>query len=220
MVTDRTSDGTGLVDVAGVAGDRRDRSVGTVGAQRPAVTLAEPEHGVSHREDLRRGAVVVVEADDLGPREAAVEAGEERRVGPVPRIDGLVRIANDTEVDRLGGGRVTLDPEPALEQAVLRRVDVLELVDEQVAEAPPLASGEGLVGLERLDAAHEQVVEVDHAAAVLLILVAGVHLGHRLDTEWRLALKPGHFGHVGRRHDEPGLRPFDLAHHIDRLHAA
>ena len=60
---------------------------------------------------------------------------------------------------------------------MLDRVDVLELVDEQVPEPPPLSGGERPVVLDRLGQPEQQVVEVDQAALALLGLVAAVDVG-------------------------------------------
>ena len=57
---------------------------------------------------------------------------------------------------------------PRLEQPELQRVDVLELVDEEVAEAPALGGGEAGVALDGAGARAEQVVEVDDVASVAL----------------------------------------------------
>src|SRR5207248_6437867 len=97
-------------------------------------------------------------------REAVLEAREVGGVGAVPPEDRLVRIADDTEVVAVAA--------PALEQSELHGVDILELVDEQVAEPPALAGGKGVVGLERSGAQQQEVVEVDDTAPALVLLVA------------------------------------------------
>jgi hypothetical protein len=60
--------------------------------------------------------------------------GEVAGVGAVPGVDGLVRVADDAQVVR--------SPSQASQQVELERVDVLELVDEEVPEAPVLGGGE------------------------------------------------------------------------------
>ena len=56
----------------------------------------------------------------------------------------------------------------------MRGVDVLELVDEHMAEPPALGSSELRIAVEGGAAQEQQVVEVDHPAAPLLLLVGGV----------------------------------------------
>src|SRR5437870_4228476 len=68
--------------------------------------------------------------------------------------------------------------EPPVQQSGLRGRDVLELVDEEVAEPPALGDGELGVSLERIGAQPDQVVEVDESLAPLLALVPRVQVGH------------------------------------------
>ncbi len=67
--------------------------------------------------------------------------------------------------------------EPRREQAELQRGGVLELVDEEVPEAPALPGREVVVARDAVGAPDEHVVEVDQAPFALLRLVAGVELG-------------------------------------------
>ena len=154
-------------------------------------------------EDLRRRAVAALELDDLGRGPVAVDVEQEAGVGAVPPVDRLLRVAH-------GGDVVAVAP-PRLEQPELQRVHVLELVDEQVAEAPALGGGEAVVLLEGAGAQREQVVEVDEPAALLARLVGGVDLGDQLGLERRLGGSPRHdrLGVVVRG-DHPGLGPLDL----------
>ena len=93
-------------------------------------TTRRAQHGGGHRHDLGGAAVVLVEADDLGPAQQLGQAGEQRGVGAVEPVDGLVRVADDEEVGIVG--------EHGGEEAELGGVDVLHLVDEEV---PACASG-------------------------------------------------------------------------------
>ena len=69
-----------------------------------------------------------------------------------------LRVAHHAEVGPLAA--------PAPQQPELERVDVLELVDEEVPEPPALRGGELVVGLDQVAAAQpQQVVEVDHGVA-------------------------------------------------------
>ncbi len=60
---------------------------------------------------------------------------------------------------------------------MLQRIEVLELVDEHVAPAPPLDLRERRVAFDGVGATGQQVVEIDQASADLLVLVAGVQAG-------------------------------------------
>ena len=117
-------DGLGLVAVGRVTGHRRRHPGGPVGAQ-PRVVA---EHGVGHRQDLGRRAVVVVEAQHGGAGEVLRELGEEADVGAVPAEDALVGVAHHAEVVAVAA--------PTLQETELGGVDVLELVDEEVTETP------------------------------------------------------------------------------------
>jgi hypothetical protein len=66
---------------------------------------------------------------------------------------------------------------PGVEQVELQGVHVLELVHEQVAEAPALGGGEGGIVVQGVAAQLEQVVEVDQAVLALVLLVTGVVAG-------------------------------------------
>ncbi|MEZ5262084.1 MAG: hypothetical protein R2755_09955 [Acidimicrobiales bacterium] len=105
------------------------------------------------------GAVVGAQLHDLPAVEQLDQPVEEGGVGAVPPVDRLVGVTHRAQV--------TVRPEPRQQQFELQRVHVLELVDEEVAEAVALGLGEGRVGSERLGAALEQVVEVHQAAAPL-----------------------------------------------------
>ncbi len=70
----------------------------------------------------------------LVPRKQVGEAVQQRGVGAVEAVDGLVRVADDEEVGLVGQHRG--------QEAELRGVDVLHLVDEEVAGAPADGVGE------------------------------------------------------------------------------
>ena len=129
--------------------------------------------------DLRRRAVVALERDRLGARDAVRELGDQRGVGPVPRVDRLVRVADDAQVEPIAP--------PRLEQPELQRVHVLELVDEQMAELPALRARELGIGLDAVRAQPQQIVEVDEALVALLLLVAVVQVGHRVRIHRRVS---------------------------------
>ena len=84
------------------------------------------DHRVRGSEDRVRRAVVLLERDDLGAGEVALELEDVADVRAAKRVDRLIRVADDEEVAVLLGEQ--------LEQAVLRVVRVLVLVDEDVPE--------------------------------------------------------------------------------------
>ena len=95
---------------------------------------------------------------------------------------------------------------------MLQRVDVLELVHEQVAEAPADGGGIGRIALQLGDAVREQIVEVDQAALVLELFVGRVVLGH-LGGRERGAPRRG-CPRVRRRRQLLGPGPVDLRRHL------
>ena len=86
---------------------------------------------------------------------AGAEAEEVLGRGTGERVDGLGRVADDAQVVAL--------PQPRVEQGLLQPVDVLVLVDDEVAVLAARRPGD-LVVLPQ-DADHEQqdVLEVDDA---------------------------------------------------------
>ena len=84
--------------------------------------------------DLRRAAVVAGQRDDGDAREPLLDVEQRRRVGAVPAVDRLAVIADEADV-----GATVAD---GVEQRELQRVEVLRLVDEQVAEPPAHDVGE------------------------------------------------------------------------------
>ena len=111
-------------------------------------------------------------------------------------------VADDAQVETVAS--------PGLEQLHLQRVDVLELVDEQVPEAPPLGGCEPGVGLHVVAAQPQQVVEVDQPPAALLVLVALVQLGHPLGRAGDPPPGRGDRCHVAVGAGQAGLGPLDL----------
>ena len=70
-----------------------------------------------------------------------------------------------------------------VDETRLERVDVLELVDEEMAEAPAHDVAERRVPADEVDDAGEQVVEVEHAAATLQRLVPLDHHGEHVRVQ-------------------------------------
>ena len=135
VVVHGPSDAVRLVDVGAVADHHRDGAVGPMGLQRMRRrSPSARQHRRGRTQDLRRGPVRVLQRHDLGAGVLFGEVQEVRRIGAVPAVDGLVRVAHHREVGSIA--------EPRPQQPLLERVDVLVLVDEQVPEPPPLGGGE------------------------------------------------------------------------------
>ena len=133
------------------------------------------DHVVGRAKDGVRRAVVLLERHHTRLAEVALELEDVADVGSAQGVDRLVRVADDADVPVLLGQE--------LEQAVLRVVRVLVLVDEDVAEGllPALLRlGEAL---EHLDGEHQQVVEVDGVRGEEPALVQLVRVGDRLVVE-------------------------------------
>ena len=158
-----------------LVGEAADGGHGAVRAGRTQLARMGPpaalgQHGVGHGQDLGRRPVVVLQADHAGRGVTVGQAFEEGGVGPVPGVDGLIGITDHAEVEAVA--------QPGLQQPELGRVDVLELVDEQVPVAPAQAGGELRVLLDGRGAGQEQVVEVDQATLLVVGLVGLVEGGH------------------------------------------
>ena len=134
------------------------------------------------------------------PGHTVGQRGEEARVGAVPGVDRLVRVAHRAEV-------VPVRHE-GLDQAVLRRVHVLELVDGHVAVAPAGELGEAGSSRRRSAATQEHVVEVEETTACEPVLVGGVELGHPSGRRPSPAAPGSRRVPVGI--EAPGLGPADL----------
>ena len=100
--------------------------------------------------------------------ELALEVGHVADVGAAEGVDRLVVVA-DRE-DRV------VRPGEQLQPAVLQPVGVLELVDQDVAEAPLVVLAQDLVARQQLVAAQQQLGEIDHAFALALLVVGRVEL--------------------------------------------
>ena len=134
------------------------RAVAARRAGRPFLA-AGPKHRDAGVDDLRRAAVVDRQVDDLDAREAAGHVEQQVGVGAVEAVDRLRRVADQEEV--------APSAVEQLDEPLLDRVEVLGLVDEDVAEPVADAVGPAGVAGELVDAQREQVVEVDHAASAL-----------------------------------------------------
>ena len=180
-----------------------------------AVRLARTGVGRCLAAEDRRGGgdnlgartVVFIEVHHLRARPAAGDVGQEARVRPVPAVNGLVGVADDEEI--------LIVPEKCQQEAALERVDVLKLVDEDVAPPPALGCSKTAVRFECTCVAHQQVVEVDEAAPAFFVLVAAVERGDGLGVGGQFPT--GGRGGCGKRVGlhQPGLAPLDLARELD-----
>jgi hypothetical protein len=110
------------------------------------------DDGVGRVEDGPGGAVVRLEADDLGALEVAVEAEDLADVGPAPAVDRLVVVPHHADVAVL--------PADLPDDLVLRVVRVLVLVDEDVPVPLPVVPAHLLVLAQEAHRLEQQVVEV------------------------------------------------------------
>ena len=154
-------------------------------------------------EDLGGGAEVGAKVDHGTAGEVVADLVEKLGFGSVPAVDRLVRITDHHE-RRFGS-------EPALQESELERVDVLELVDEDMAMSPSLGLGEaGVLGHGGV-AERQEVVEVDELPLALGLFVLPVDVGHeRQASPGATSCSLGRVG-VSIWCDEPGTGPPDLA---------
>ena len=141
------------------------------------------------RDDLGRRAVVRCQLNHGRTGVAFGEGRDGARISTVPAVDGLAWVAHREQV--LAG------TEPGVKQSQLRRVGVLELVDEEVLEPPVLHRGECRVRGDVLDEAIEQILEVNKPKMALFLFVARVPLGD--------------LGQIGERDAARHLRLCDVA---------
>ncbi len=149
--------------------DLDERALPPRGPQVLALALAVVgDHGVGRVEDLLRGAVVLLQADDLRVRVVALELEDVADVGAAPRVDALVVVAHHGEVAVRAGEQVG--------EPVLGVVGVLVLVDEHEAERLLVVLQPVRIALEQLDRLHQKVVEVHgvHLGVALLVELVGV----------------------------------------------
>ena len=110
-----------------------------------------------------------------GLRVAGAEAEQVLGRGAGEGVDRLGRVADDAEVAPL--------PQPQVEQALLERVDVLVLVDDEVAVLAAHGPGDLVVLAQDADGEQQDVLEVDDPALGLDLLVGGEEPGHRGGVE-------------------------------------
>ena len=125
-----------LDDEAGLDLDRHDRPHVGLGPRRQLGAERRRE-AVRERQHLRRRAVVLLQTDDGGAREAAGKRQQVRGAGAGEAVDRLVVVPDRAQLVAVA--------EPALEQRLLEEVDVLVLVDGEreiaLAEGAPPPQG-------------------------------------------------------------------------------
>ena len=144
-----------------------------VGDDRPGLVAAMvTEGGVGHGHDLGSRAVVVGQLEDGDGAEELAQPVEQRGVGTVPSVDGLMGITDHAEVPRVA--------EQGPDQPELGGVHVLELVDGEVTVSPSHALGEALVIGQQVGCSDQQVVEVEAVPLGEGRLVGAESLDHRV----------------------------------------
>ncbi len=136
-------------------------------AQAPLVVGDQRVGGV---EDVRRGAVVLLQADDLGVGEVAVELLDVLDLGATPAVDRLVVVAHHHQAFAAHGEKA--------QPGVLHGVGVLELVDQDVPEALLVVRQQAGVVAPQVQGAQQQLGEIDHPGAGAGGLVGFVDAAH------------------------------------------
>ena len=118
--------------------------------------------------DLRAGAVIALETDDSRSGEAAFESGDVLDVTSSPAVDRLVVVADHPEV--------RMPEQEEFEESVLRRIDVLILVDHQESKLRSNPVPQISIRIEGRYRAHHHVTEIDEPvfAKVVLVRLIGV----------------------------------------------
>ena len=151
--------------VSGVQLDRL--AVGAVGPQVLAhARIVVRDQGIRGTEYRGRGAIVLLELDDLRGREIFLKPENVLDSCATPAIYGLVVVADDKRHAGISGEQ----PQPG----VLNRVGVLKLVDEQMAEATPIVREQFRIVAPQLMRPQQQLREIDKATALAQFRVGGV----------------------------------------------
>src|SRR5207253_10258569 len=132
---------------------------------------------------LRRTAVADPELDRATPVDMREVLAQESRHGAPEAVDGLVRVPDDQQP---GPGRGWGQDPKELE---LRRVDVLELVHEDVPELLPVASEHRGDPLQEPDRVRHEVTKVPQVALVAPPLVSAVRGRQGTEPGWTVGLR-------------------------------
>ena len=153
----------------GVQADRL--AVAAVGPQLLAeAPVVVGDQRVGGLEDAGGGAVVLLQADQLGIGEVATELLDVLDLGAAPAVDRLVVVADHHQALAALGEQA--------QPGVLHGVGVLELVDQDVAEALLVVRQQvGLVA-PQVQRAQQQLGEIDHSGARAGVFIGLVDLQH------------------------------------------
>lgn len=161
------------------------------------------EQAVGQVDHLGRGAVVPDQLDHGRVRVAGAEVQQVLGGGPGEGVDRLAGVPDDAQVVPVA--------QPEVEQALLERADVLVLVDHEVLVLAADMVGDVMTVLEDGDGEEQHVLEVDHRAVALQLLVHRVDLGDLGGVARGVALGLGDHGRIVGGHGLGDLRPLDLA---------
>src|SRR5262249_39481177 len=133
---DARGDELGFFALVAAADVDRDLAFGVLGPEAlAAAVLVVADRGGRGADASATGAEVAPEGEDVRAGEVFLEEDEVADVGAAPAVDRLVVVADGADLGAAAGEE--------LEEAVLRAVRVLELVDHQVLEAAADVLGAG-----------------------------------------------------------------------------
>lgn len=194
-----------LVDGIGPRGALRDQLQAVLGGA--AAGLGQQP--VGQVDDLRGRAVVPDQLDHRGLRMADPEVEQVVGGGAGEGVDRLAGVAHDAEVLPV--------PHPQFEEPLLQRADVLVLVDHEVLVLTADPVGDVVPVLEDADGQQQHVLEVDHSAVALELLVHRVDLGDLGRAPGCLAGRLRDDRRIVGGHGLGDLGPLDLARHVPQL---
>src|SRR5690606_6591820 len=139
------------------------------------------DHRVRGIQDRRRGAVVLLEPDDARAGEIALEVLQILDARAAPAVDRLIVVADDERDTALAGDEA--------EPAVLNRVRVLELVDEEMLEAGSIVLEEIGALRQEFERAEQQLAEIDEPGLVAEPLIASIEIDHAAPARVALVLE-------------------------------
>src|SRR5262245_15759090 len=168
--------------------------LGTQRLAEPALVVGDEMR--SGGEDVAGGAIIALEANDLGAGKVVLEAQDVIDLGAAPAVDRLVVIADAADIFEhsprlLHGSRHRFGalPLPACGRArqccalpqqpqpeILRHIGVLVLVDQHVAEAGLILAQHLALLAEKTDALEQEVAEVGGVEDLEPLLIGGIAL--------------------------------------------
>ena len=162
-------DKTRLVEIGpGLKGADRLAFAG-VGPQVLAETIAVVlDDGVGGGKDVAVRTVVLLQPDDVVATIVALEFAHVADLGTTEAVNRLVVVTDGKHLGAAAGQQ--------LQPGVLQAVGVLELINQDMAEALLVVRAQRLVALQQLVAAQQQFGKITHALAVALRLVLGVDI--------------------------------------------